>query len=182
MMARVRPILAVSEINKHMKCTNILITGAVVVLIACSREEPPPAVTPPPSVTPSPAQPAPLVLPTERLVPVESMMRGARLYQEHCAQCHGPEAQGHPDWENTQVVAAPPLNGTGKEWKLKKLQLFGVIENGSTKDGMPVMPGFKGRLSDEEIEDIISWFQALWPAEVYEIWRKANATPAKPAG
>jgi mono/diheme cytochrome c family protein len=110
------------------------------------------------------------------------MMRGARLYQEHCAQCHGPEAQGHPDWENTQVVAAPPLNGTGKEWKLKKSELVKVIKSGSNKDGMPVMPAWNGRLSDEEIQDIIGWFQALWPADVYEIWRKANAAPAKPAG
>lgn len=147
-------------------------------LVACSREESTPAVAPAPVATPPP----PLVLPSERLVPVESMMRGARLYQEHCAQCHGPEAQGHPDWENTQVVAAPPLNGTGKEWKLKKSELVKVIKSGSNKDGMPVMPAWNGRLSDEEIEDIIGWFQALWPADVYEIWRKANAAPAKPAG
>ena len=165
-----------------MKHANILITGVVIILAACSREESPPTVASAPAATPPPAQPAPLVLPSERLVPVESMMRGARLYQQYCAQCHGPEAQGHPDWENTQVVAAPPLNGTGREWKLKKLELIGVIKNGSNKDGMPVMPGFEGRLSDEEIEDVISWFQALWPAEVYEIWRKANAAPVKPAG
>ncbi|MEK7786250.1 MAG: c-type cytochrome, partial [Chloroflexota bacterium] len=50
----------------------------------------------------------------------ESLFRGVRLYQEHCALCHGPEAQGHPDWRNPQVTAAPPLNGTGNEWKRRK--------------------------------------------------------------
>jgi mono/diheme cytochrome c family protein len=44
------------------------------------------------------------------------------------------------------------------------------------------MPAWKGRLSDREIEDIITWYQALWPPEVYERWRKANVTESVPSG
>ena len=164
-----------------MNRANVLITVAVIVLVACGREEPAPDVAPAPVVTP-PAQPTPLVLPSERLIPIESMLRGARLYQKQCAQCHGPEAQGHPDWENPQVAAAPPLNGTGNEWKLKKSEIVSIIKNGTSKDGMPVMPAWRGRLTDEEIGDIISWFQALWPAEVFENWRKANTGRISPQG
>jgi mono/diheme cytochrome c family protein len=112
----------------------------------------------------------------------DSLYRGVRLYQEHCALCHGPEAQGHPDWQNPQVVAAPPLNGGGNVWKRRKQDMIAIIQNGAKRHGDPVMPAWKGRLSDQDIEDIIAWFQALWPADVYESWRKANAQPATPKG
>jgi mono/diheme cytochrome c family protein len=112
----------------------------------------------------------------------DSLFRGVRLFQEHCAQCHGPEAQGHPDWRNPQVAAAPPLNGTGNEWKRRKQDMIAAIQNGAKRNGEPVMPAWKGRLSDQDIEDIIAWYQALWPADVYERWRKANVQPATPKG
>lgn len=135
---------------------------------ACGREEP---------ATP---QLVPL-LPADRPFSMESLMRGARLYQEQCAQCHGPDAQGHPDWQNPQVTAAPPLNGTGNEWKRTKAELVNTILNGAVRDGAPVMPAWKGRLTQQEVEDIVAWFQALWPVEVYEQWHKANAgAPATP--
>lgn len=119
---------------------------------------------------------------SEQLFSVESVVRGAKLYQERCAQCHGPEAQGHPDWLTAGVVAAPPLNGKGNDWKRKKDELVKIIKNGVKRDGKPVMPAWKGRLNDQDIEDVIAWFQALWPNDVYELWRKANAKQAKPKG
>lgn len=115
---------------------------------------------------------------SDRPLSLESVARGAHLYQEHCALCHGPEAQGHPDWENTQVVAAPPLNGTGNEWKRKKSDLIAIIKNGAKRNNEPVMPGLAGRLSDQEIEDVVTWFQALWPIDVYDRWLKVNAGSA----
>jgi mono/diheme cytochrome c family protein len=118
----------------------------------------------------------------ERTFTTESLFSGVRLFHEHCAQCHGPEAQGHPDWQNPKVAAAPPLNGTGDVWKRRKQDMIAVIKNGVQRNGEPVMPAWKGRLSDREIEDIISWYQALWPPEVYERWRKANAAETVPSG
>ena len=115
---------------------------------------------------------------TNRQFSTESLFRGVRLYQEHCALCHGPEAQGHPDWQNPQVVAAPPLNGTGNVWKRRKQDMIAIIRNGATRQGEPVMPAWKGRLSDQDIEDIIAWYQALWPAEVYQRWRETEARTA----
>ena len=115
---------------------------------------------------------------SDRPLSVESVMRGARLYQEHCAQCHGPEAQGHPDWQNPQVVAAPPLDGSGNEWKRKRSELIAIVKKGMTRNNEPVMPAWGERLSDQEIEDIVAWFQALWPMEVYDRWLKVNAGAA----
>ena len=80
------------------------------------------------------------------------------------------------------MVAAPPLNGTGNEWKRRKQDMIAVIKNGAKRNGEPVMPAWKGRLTDREIEDIINWYQALWPADVYERWRKANVPESVPSG
>jgi mono/diheme cytochrome c family protein len=149
---------------------NVFIAGGLAAVLAlgllagCEKKEP--------DVTDSSLQ-APLG--SDRPLSLESVARGAHLYQEHCAQCHGPEAQGHPDWENPQVVAAPPLNGSGNEWKKKKTELVGVIKNGAKRNNEVVMPGWNGRLSDQEIEDIVTWFQALWPIDVYDRWLKVNA-------
>lgn len=144
----------------------VLLATAVLLGPGCGKKEPAPSTAPP--------------LKLEPLVSIEAVAAGARLYLEHCAQCHGPEAQGHPDWQNPQVTAAPPLNGTGNEWKRSKRELVAVIKQGLKKNGEPVMPGWQGRLSDQEIEQIISWLQALWPPDVYERWQKANTgTPPK---
>jgi len=142
---------------------------AALLVSACGREE---------SGTPS----RNIEVESDRPISMESLFRGVRLYQENCALCHGPEAQGHPDWRNPKVVAAPPLNGTGNEWKRRKQDMIAVIKNGVKRHGEPVMPGWKDRMTDQEIEDIITWYQALWPAEVYERWRKANLAEPAPKG
>ena len=136
---------------------------------ACEKKAPPTPV-----VDPLP------VLQSDRMFSAESLTRGAGLFQEHCAACHGPDAQGHPDWQDPNVVSAPPLNGTGNEWKRAKRDFFFIIQNGATRGGKSVMPGWKGRLSDAEIEDVITWFQALWPTEVYESWRKTEMASTAP--
>lgn len=144
----------------------------LLLVVACGKKEPPgtaaKGVAPP--------------LQAERPFSTASLIRGAKLYQEICAQCHGPEAQGHPDWANPQVVAAPPLDGNGNVWKRSKQELVLVIKNGASRHGVPVMPAWKGRLSDQDIDAIIDWFQALWPADVYDRWQKANAQPISPKG
>lgn len=127
------------------------------------------------------SQPAPIPAtpPVQAPVSLTALDRGARLFEQHCAQCHGPEAQGHPDWQTPGVVAAPPLNGTGNDWRRTRAQLVAAIKDGATRNGRPAMPAWGGRLRDQEIEDIIHWFQALWPADVYATWLKTN--PARVA-
>lgn len=149
-----------------MKKAWIILIAAALPLAACKRQE---------SQQPG-GQNAPAVAPPSRGFSPESIARGGRLYQSDCAQCHGPQAQGHPDWQtpsNGQFTAAPPLNGTGNDWKRSRQQLIDTIKNGARlSDGTPVMPAWKGRLSDEEIGDIMAWFQSLWPPDVYEKWSR----------
>lgn len=142
----------------------LLVAGGV--LGGCSKKE-----------TPAPA-PAQKSAAATRAVTMETMMNGARLYQEYCAQCHGPEAQGHPDWQNPAVTAAPPLNGSGNEWKRSRSEIIAIIQNGITRQGEPVMPAWKGRVADKDLDDLLTWMTALWPNDVYERWQALNAEPA----
>jgi len=148
---------------------NLLALLAVVTLLsACSRDEP---------ATPV----APLAI---RQFDAESLRRGAALFGEHCAQCHGPDGQGHPDWQTPsgdQFAAAPPLNGTGNDWKRSRVQLADIIRHGVRRasDKSEIMPAWKGRLKEQDVEDVINFMQSMWPAEVYDAWTKAQA--AKPA-
>ena len=123
------------------------------------------------------------VIPAGGRFDTASIARGADLYAQHCAQCHGPQAQGHPDWQapsDGSFAAAPPLNGTGNDWKRSRQELIAVIKGGVThKDGVPVMPALKTRLSERDIGDIIVWFQSLWPPQVYESWDKTNLGTTK---
>jgi mono/diheme cytochrome c family protein len=145
--------------------------AAVLLLAACSKEEDKPA-TPGPGIV-------------VRHFDPDSIARGAKLFEDHCVICHGPQAQGHPDWETPSdgsFAAAPPLNGTGNDWKRSRIELTATIRNGVRRksDKVDVMPAWKGRLSEQDIEDMLNWLQSLWPAEVYEAWSKAQSAAATP--
>lgn len=137
-------------------------------LVACSKESEP-TVAPPP-------------LALHHFEPA-SVTRGAGFYQQHCALCHGPQAQGHPDWQTPSdgsFAAAPPLDGTGNDWKRSRAELAAIIRQGVKRksDKLEVMPAWKGRLNDRDTEDVINWMQSLWPAPVYDAWNKAQIATA----
>lgn len=145
----------------------------LVLLAACSKEDKPaPAVAP---------------LPALRHFEPASLTRGASLFEKNCALCHGPQAQGHPDWQTPSdghFAAAPPLDGTGNDWKRSRAALAATILNGVKRktDKEEVMPAWKGRLSERDVEDVINWMQSLWPAQVYDSWTKTQPSPPTPKG
>lgn len=104
--------------------------------------------------------------------------RGAKLYQMNCAECHGSQGQGAPDWRQRDAEGnfpPPPLNGTGHAWHHPRKMLHYVIANGSP-GGQGNMPAWGDELSDEEIDAIIAWFQSKWPDQVYAAWHRMNSS------
>ncbi len=97
---------------------------------------------------------------------------GERVFREHCARCHGDRAQGAPDWRRQLPDGSfppPPLNGSGHAWHHPRDWLAARIRDGGLK-----MPAWRGKLSEEEIQAVIEWFQSLWPDPVYAAWYQSQ--------
>ncbi|MDH5752942.1 MAG: cytochrome c [Deltaproteobacteria bacterium] len=97
--------------------------------------------------------------------------QGEQLYNRNCLNCHGPGAQGqvparpNGGMNNDGTYIAPALNGTAHSWHHPPQMLFNIIKNGSpAKDS--TMKGWAGKMSDQEINAVIAYFQSLWPEQI----------------
>ena len=87
----------------------------------------------------------------------ESIADGKRLYQRHCASCHGSNGEGGPG--NDLIPAAPDL--TDKEWKHggSDGEIFSAIKNGIPPD-LNMVP-FGDQLKDQEIWSVVNYLRSL---------------------
>ena len=85
-----------------------------------------------------------------------SLSDGKRLYQRHCASCHGSNAEGGPG--NDLIPAAPDL--TDKEWKHGSTdgEIFSVVKNGVPPD-LNMVP-FGDQLKDAEIWNVVNYIRS----------------------
>lgn len=110
----------------------------------------------------------------ERNFDTAQIARGRTIFQENCAVCHGANAEATPDWrkplENGRYPP-PPLDGTAHAWhhSTEELKRF-ILKGGPPGEGR--MPGWEGKLTAQEIDDILVWIKSLWPDEVYDAWYK----------
>ncbi len=94
----------------------------------------------------------------------DSLAAGAQSYAKVCAVCHG--ATGNGDGKlaaATAAYGAKPSNLTDDTWDHGSTdgEIFVVIRDGIGPDFN--MPGFKGRLSDTEIWNVVSYVRSLGP-------------------
>lgn len=99
--------------------------------------------------------------------------RGAELYAAHCAQCHGAQLQGEPDWrvrKPSGELPAPPHDSSGHTWHHTDEQLFAMTKYGMTRVAPPdyksAMPAFVGRLTDDDIRAVIAFIKSTWPEDI----------------
>ncbi|HKB10892.1 MAG TPA: c-type cytochrome [Vicinamibacterales bacterium] len=87
----------------------------------------------------------------------ESIADGKRLYQRHCASCHGANAEGGAG--NDLIPAAPDL--TDKEWKHGSSdgEIFSAIKNGVPPE-LNMIP-FGDQLKDNEIWNVLNYLRSL---------------------
>ena len=87
----------------------------------------------------------------------DSIGEGKRLYQRHCASCHGANAEGGAG--NDLIPAAPDL--TDKEWKHGATdgEIFSAIKNGIPPD-LNMIP-FGDQLKDQEIWSVVNYVRSL---------------------
>jgi mono/diheme cytochrome c family protein len=100
----------------------------------------------------------------------ESAGAGRLVYEEHCAKCHGLRLDGRasaPNPADPTAADGPPLDERGRAWQIPDRVLFDVVRNGGAGYAPPGvtsrMPGFAGRLSDQQIRDALAYVKSRWP-------------------
>ena len=104
------------------------------------------------------------------------LSKGKAIYDKHCKRCHLTDAVGSAMWEvqgPDGKYPAPPLNGAAHTWHHPKEVLVRVIKEGSP-GGMGNMPAMGGKLADQDVEAVITWFQSLWSEQAYQTWYETD--------
>ena len=109
----------------------------------------------PPAAKPSPQVQKPAVT-------AGSAERGQTPYLTYCATCHGASGKGDgPISETLDPVPARHSDGTYMG-ALSDEHLFEVIKRGGPAVGLsPIMPGWGGALTDDQIRDVIAFIRTL---------------------
>ena len=134
-------------------------TVVIVVLTACAPEQP--LVNQYNTVVPP--------LPT---LDSSQIARGKQIYQQHCASCHGANAEGAANWKTPDEnlnYPPPPHNDDGHTWHHPDRVLYEAIRDGIRDPLRPNQPmrmqPFGDKLSDAEIRAVIAYFKSLWTSE-----------------
>ena len=109
----------------------------------------------------------------------DDLERGAALYAEHCASCHGENLEGAPNWRRMGadgLYPAPPHDATGHTWHHGDRMLFDYTKLGG--EGLFAargitnfesgMPGFAEILADDLIRDVLAFIKSTWPEPLRE--------------
>lgn len=160
---------------------SVSILSLGLLLGGCGPAEPqPPAMTEAGALAAS--APPPVAAPAVARVSDPAVLaRGQRIYQTHCASCHGPRAEGASGWHRRAPdgrFPPPPLDGSGHAWHHSFAWLKRTIQEGTRHAGGG-MPGWGDKLSEQDIEAVIAWFQSLWPEELYQNWKAQEENRAR---
>lgn len=107
------------------------------------------------------APPATLALPAAPAAPASVLARGAKLYEQHCTQCHGEQGRGVPQ-------AYPALAGNRAVTMPQTANLVQIVLNGGyapATEGNPRpfgMPPFVLELNDSDIAAVLTHIRQSW--------------------
>ena len=105
---------------------------------------------------------------------LEAIKNGKILYNQYCVSCHQANLAGATNWQGLDEDGhrkAQPLNGTGHTWHHTDELLHRMIKYGFAKliknyEGK--MMGFGDKISDEGIDNILSYIKSYWKDDIYE--------------
>jgi mono/diheme cytochrome c family protein len=99
-----------------------------------------------------------------------TVVRGKRIYADHCASCHGRYLQGQPLWQLIDDYAerrAPAHDETGHTWQHPDEDIFNMTKYGRFASAQPsrrsYMPAFRDELSNQDILAVMAFIKARWP-------------------
>jgi mono/diheme cytochrome c family protein len=93
------------------------------------------------------------LLSTSLAVPAIAQQTGEATYKAKCAMCHGPDGTG-----NTPIGKNMKLRSfkSPEDIKATDAELFK-----QTKDGVGKMQGYAGKLTDAQIQDVVTYLRTL---------------------
>ena len=88
----------------------------------------------------------------------QSVDAGRKLYQRHCAGCHGPQGKGDG---GMALSGGTPADLTDDTWDYGSTdgEIFVVIRDGVSSD----MQGYKEKLKEKEIWQVVNFIRSLSP-------------------
>jgi len=103
----------------------------------------------------------------------QALALGGKLYAQYCASCHGASLEGQPNWRSRLPngrMPAPPHDESGHTWHHPDEVLFGITKHGVVPPYAPPgyesdMPGFGGKLTDEEIRAVLAYIASHWKSK-----------------
>lgn len=110
-----------------------------------------------------------------------ALARGERVFQANCATCHGGAGEALPTWRirgADGMLPPPPLDDSGHAWHHPRAWLKQMIAQGSAP-GQGNMPAWGQKLSEQEIDDVVTWITSLWSNQVYLDWQTKIEQAAK---
>lgn len=115
---------------------------------------------------------------------VQQVAAGEKIYNYACAECHGRDLRGEPNWKiplPTGGLPAPPHDESGHTWHHPDSLLFSYTKFGGAA-AVPAgtqsnMPAFEHLLSDEEIWSVLAYIKSSWPKSVQNKQARLNQQP-----
>ena len=139
----------VSALTRSLIIT-VSIGALALLLAACGGSDPAPRAAGSPPLSPEIAQ---------RDEETGGSHPGERVYAANCQVCHGTQSgQG-------RIAGAPSHNETGHTWHHPDAHLTDWVLNGKITGAMP---GFGDRLSEAEVNAVLSFIKTWWTPEQRE--------------
>jgi cbb3-type cytochrome c oxidase subunit III len=88
----------------------------------------------------------------------ESIEAGKKLYQRHCASCHGPNGKGDG---GLALAGGTPSDLTDETWDYGSTdgEIFVAIKEGVSAD----MLAYKDKLNDKQIWQVVNYLRSIGP-------------------
>jgi mono/diheme cytochrome c family protein len=110
--------------------------------------------------------------------------RGAALYGQYCASCHGANLEGQPNWKERLPdgsLPAPPHDDSGHTWHHADALLRDIITRGGaavygSAESPSTMPALGDVLSEADTTAILAFLKSRWGQEQreYQWWMTAT--------
>jgi len=103
------------------------------------------------------------------------VVRGKALYEKYCLEGHGAGGKGQlGDWRIRDAEGPfppPPMDDSPRAWHHPTAVLLEMIREGSPQ-AQGKMPAWKGKLSEQDQQDVVAYIKSLWSGPVYQLWSK----------